>query len=124
MVKTSGSICLDLHGFKHYFALGPPAFDSTPAQATTAAGQPAALTDKLAGVPCRPLGIVAVRMVFCGSGTPVLDNMEDQWLQTIVVGSIIRVVQKLEGIMLRTYHCRALGGSVLNYHSDFRIHSV
>ena len=126
MVKTSESMCLDLRGFKHYFALGPLAFDPIPAQATTAVGDPAALTDKHAGVPCRSLGIlvVTVRRVFCRSGTLILDDAEDQWLQTTIVGSIIRVVPKLEVIVLRTYHCRALGVSVLSCHSDFRIHSA
>ena len=66
---------------------------------------------------------MAVRMMYCGisgSGTLILDDVKDPWLHTVVVGSIVYVVQKLGDIVLRTYNHRALGLSVLAYHSDSR----
>ena len=92
-------------------AFGPPALDPTPVQAKTATAEPAALTDSLGGFPYRSLGIGAVRMMcygICGLGNLILDDVEDPWLHTVVVGNIVHAVQKLGVIVVGTYHCCGL----------------
>ena len=69
------------------------------------------------GVAYRSVGIEAVPAMCCGINILILEEMEDPWLHTIVLGSIVPVVQKLEVIVLRTYHYRELGDSVLTYQS-------
>lgn len=44
----------------------------------------------------------------CGLENLILDDVEDPWLHTVVVGNIVHAVQKLEVIVVGTYHCCGL----------------
>ena len=90
MVYTNGAICLDLCGFRHHLGFGSACSRSN-SGASHHCNSPAG---QLAEVPCRSLGIVAVRMMCCRvrrSGTLILDDVGDPWLHTVVVDSMIRV---------------------------------
>ena len=67
----------------------------------------------------------AVRIIcygIYGLGNLILDDVEDPWLHTVVFGNIVHAVQKLEVIVVGTYHCCGLEVSVVTYHSGSRIH--
>ena len=92
---TNGAICLDLCGSKHRHGFGSACSRSNSGASHDFNSPAGSSNGQLAGLPCRSLGTVVVRMMccrICRSGTLILDDEGDPWLHAVVVDSMIRVV--------------------------------